>query len=372
MNETPTFLKNAYRQHFGGFRPVRDANAVTVNLTFDILDGCEHQCPGCFVRKKNPFFAAGDDVILAELISDLRSTGYSMDELNIGPTDIFSADNFNELVANPIFVDMANEFNLTVVTTLMDDSDKIARRIQEYQHAFPHRDRRVEVFVMLDLEKYIAKDWFYMNQLYRNIKLLADWNVFFLLNVYSEDMFDDMDLPTLTKRLLDDFGTKLRINPSYFRGTSGRHVLKYASKHKEMLERNVDGTSIERVFMNMADIYFNSFTTLNLCYADGELSLMTFLYEGIPQVDRRFVIDKREGKYHVEDIQNAVDRLTTEQFEYAQETDECATCKYVTCCVSRNILSYMDTRSITKCMLPRQLFRDASRAVELELRTKND
>lgn len=372
MTTEPTFLKNAYRQHFGGFRPLRDANAVTVNLTFDILDGCEHQCPGCFVRKKNSFFADGDDQVLLELVNDLRTAGYSMDELNIGPTDIFSADNFKELVDNDLFVTIANDFNLTVVTTLMDDSDKIANRIAEYQAAFPHRERRVEVFVMLDVKRYIAKDWFYMNQLYRNLKLLADWNVFFLVNVYSEDMFDDMDLPTLTDRLLGDFGTKLRINPSYFRGTSGRHVTRYASKHKEMLERNVDDKSIERVFLNMADIYFNSFSTLNLCYAEGKLSLMVFLYEGIPQVDERFVIEKRGGKYHIDDIQAAVDKLAVEQYEYAEKTDECSGCKYLTCCVSRNILSYMDTRNVTTCMLPRQIFRDASRAVELELRTQND
>lgn len=368
MTESPTFLKNAYRQHLGGFRPVTQANAVTVNLTFDILDGCEHQCPGCFVRKKNSFFAEGDDLVLKELVADLQAAGYSMDELNIGPTDIFSADNFQELVENEVFVDIANDFNLTVVTTLMDDSDKIAKRIAEYQAAFPHRERRVEVFVMLDLKRYIAKDWFYMNQLYRNIKLLADWNVFFLLNVYSEDMFDEMKLPVLTERLLTDFGTKLRINPSYFRGTNGRHVLRYASKHKEMLERNVDDKSIERVFLNMADMYFNSFTTLNLCYAEGKLSVMTFLYEGIPQVDQRFVIEKRDGKYHLEDIQSAVDRLIDEQFQYSTKTDECATCRHLTCCTSRNILSYMDTRNITKCLLPRQLFRDASRAIELQLR----
>lgn len=368
MNEQPTFLKNAYREHKGGFRPIRDANAITVNLTFDILDGCEHQCPGCFVKKRNSFFNEGDDAVLMELVNDLKAAGYSMDELNVGPTDIFSADNFSFLLANQIFVEMANEFNLTIVTTLMNDSAEIAAKVAAYEEAFPHRDRRVEVFVMLDLQKYIAKDWFYLNQLYRNIKLLADWNVFFLINVYSEDMFDDMDLPTLGQRLLEDFGTKLRINPSYFRGTSGRHVNRYAIKHKEMLERNVDDKSIERVFLNMADIYFNSFSTLNLSYAEGELSVMSFLYEGIPQVDTRFTIPKRDGKYHLEDIQQTIDKLFVDQYEYAEKTDECAECPYLTCCVSRNILSYMDTRNLTNCLLPQQLFRDASRAVELELR----
>lgn len=368
MNEQPIFLKNAYREHWGGFRPIRDANAITVNLTFDILDGCEHHCPGCFVKKRNSYFNEGDDLALLQLIEDLRSAGYSMDELNIGPTDIFSADNFEYLLKNQTFVEMANEFNLTVVTTLMDDSDAIAKKIAAYEVAFPHRDRRVEVFVMLDLKKYIGKDWFYLNQLYRNIKLLADWNVFFLVNVYSEDMFDEMDLPTLGQRLLDDFGTKLRINPSYFRGTSSRHVSRYAVKHKEMLERNVDDKSIERVFLNMADIYFNSFSTLNLSYAEGELSVMVFLYEGIPQIHDRFKVAKRDGKYHLEDIQQTVDRLFVEQYEYAEQTHHCADCRHLSSCVSRNVLSYMDTRAIKDCLLPQQLFRDASRAVELELR----
>lgn len=371
MNEQPTFLKNAYRKHVGGFRAVRDAPALTVNLTLDILDGCEHHCPGCFVKKSNSFMKDGDDEAVLQLIEDLKHAGYHMDELNIGPTDIFSADNFESILQKHSFVEMANDFNLTVITTLMNDSADIAAKIQAYQTAFPHRDRRVEVFVMLDVQKYVQQDWFYLNQLYRNIKLLADWNVFFLVNVYSETMFDEIDLPTITDKLLEDFGTKLRINPSYFRGTSGRHVQKYAVKHKQMMERNVDEMSIEKVFLNMADIYFNSFSTLNLCYAEGKLSVMTFLYEGIPQVDSRFEVPKRDGKYHLEDIQSTIDKLAVEQYAYAAETDECSSCPHLTCCVSRNILSYMDTRSVTSCLLPRQLFRDASRAVEMELRNND-
>lgn len=371
MNESPIFLPNAYRQHKGGFRPVAAANAITVNLTLDILDGCEHTCPGCFVKKRNSFFHDGDDRAILDLIEDLKAAGYSMDEMNVGPTDIFSANNFDQLLSSEDFIVSANDFNLTVVTTLLNDSESISRKLAEYQAKFEHRERRVEVFVMLDLERYIKKDWFYLNQLYRNIKLLADWNVFFLLNVYSENMFDQMDLPSLTERLLDDFGTKLRINPSYFRGTNGRHVDRYATKHKAMLERNVDDKAIERVFLNMADVYFNSFTTLNLCYAEGELSLMTFLYEGIPQVDRRFKIPKRNTKYHIADIEEAVDRLALEQYAFAAETDECSTCPHLSSCVSRNILAYMDTRKLRHCLLPRQLFRDASRAVELELRNND-
>ena len=367
-----TYLVNAYRSHVGGFRAVRDANAVTVNLTVDVLDGCEHTCPGCFVRKKNPFFEGTDDQTLRQLVEDLTASGFSMDELNIGPTDIFSADNFQEILASTDFIETANDFNLTVVTTLMDESNVIDNRIKQYQQAFIHRERRVEVFVMLDLVKYLANDILYMSKLHRNLKLISDWNVFFLINVYSEDMFEEMNLETLSQRLLDEFGTKLRINPSYFRGTSNRHVNRYATAHKNMLEKNVHGDAIQRVFLNMADMYFNSFTTLNLCYSDGKLSILTFLYEGIPVANDLTIIPKRDGKYHVEDILKTVDNLTDYQYTLASSMDDCSTCKHLTCCISRNTLSYMETRNITNCIVPKDLFRDASLVVEQQAEKTND
>lgn len=362
--DKPVFLQNAYRSHFGGFRAVRDAAFVSVDITLDVLNGCDHKCPGCFVQRKNDFMDR-DLKQIEHVIDEMIAADYDLNELFIGPTDIFSAINFKELISNPTFKRMSQHFTLTATSTLLNDTAQIHERLEFFRKELPHRDRDTELFIVLDLERYFKKDWFYINQMHRNIKLLSDWNVFFIVNVYSEDMFDEINLTDLGRRLKRDFGTKLRINPSYFRGTNKKHLERYATLHKNMLEKQISEDNINEVFLNMTDIHFSSYTLLAYCYSGGKLSVMPFIYEAIPQDNPMFDVVKDGSKYELTDIEQTHHRLAVGQYEYAQHTESCNTCEFLASCVGRNVLAYMESRRITKCLLPTALFRDASRAIEL-------
>lgn len=368
--DKPTFLQNAYRTHVGGFRAIRDAAFVSVDFTLDILNGCEHKCPGCFVQRKNDFM--DDDLARIEpLIQEMKAKGYDLNEMFVGPTDIFSAINYDQLINSEVFKRISRDFTITCTSTLLNDTADIDRKLQMFREAFPQRARETEIFVILDLTRYFNRDWFYINQLHRNIKLLHDWNVFFIVNVYSEDMFDELNLTELTVRLKKDFGTKLRINPSYFRGTSKRHIEGYAQKHKRLLEKQISTDNIQDVFLNMTDVYFNSYTLLSLCLNKGVLSVMPFIYEAIPQENAAFDIKPEGSKYELRDVEKKQHELTTRQYAYAPSTEKCDDCEHLASCVSRDVLAYMETREVTDCFLPTELFRDASRAIEL-LETRTD
>lgn len=362
--DKPTYLQNAYRSHMGGFRAIRDAAFVSVDFTFDVLNGCDHRCPGCFVQRKNDFMDR-DLLDIEDIIEQLREAKYDLNELFIGPTDIFSAINFEELVSNDTFKRISQHFTLTCTTTLLNDTFDIQAKLDIFNRELPHRDRKTEIFVILDLDRYFKKDWFYINQLHRNIKLLKDWNVFFIVNVYSEDMFNELKLTDLTVRLKRDFGTKLRINPSYFRGTSKRHVEHYAHQHRNMLEVQIDEENIKSVFLNMADQYFSSYTLLTYAYGHGKLTVMPFIYEAIPVEDPIFDVLKEGNKYTLASLEETHLNLALRQYEYADRTSSCDDCEHLASCVSRDVLAYMESRAITECFLPKSLFRDASRAIEV-------
>lgn len=360
----PTFLQNAYRSHVGGFRSVRDAAFVSVDLTLDVLNGCEHKCPGCFVQRKNDFME--QDLLKVEsLVEQLDSAKYDLNELFIGPTDIFSAINFEELIQSDTFKRISKHFTVTATSTLLNDTADVHRKLEFIRRELPHREREMELFVVLDLTKYSKRDWFYLNHLHRNIQLFYDWNVFFIVNVYSEDMFNEVNLTDLTVQLKKDFGTKLRINPSYFRGTSKRHLERYAKLHKRMLESQVSAENISDIFLNMTDVYFNSYTLKAYCYSAGKLSIMPFIYEAIPQDNDTFDVKMMGAKYDLADLDRAHHELTLRQYKYAEATKSCTDCEFLASCVSRNVLAYMESRQITKCFLPTELFRDASRSIEL-------
>lgn len=49
-------------------------------------------------------------------------------------------------------------------------------------------------------------------------------------------------------------------------------------------------------------------------------------------------------------------QLFVNQIIFTSETDECGICEYLMNCTSRNVLTYMEDRNITECMLPKVLF----------------
>ena len=222
---------------------------------------------------------------------------------------------------------------------------------------------------MLDIPKYITGDREYLDLFNRNLELLYDDNVFLLLNVYGEEMFDDMSLFDLNKKVKADYNTKVRVNPSYFRGTSKKHVERYAQLHKRMLEREINEDTIQGIFLNMIDIYFGGHTFGNYAFVNHELYISPLIYEAIPIDNPSVMVPKSaDGTYSLEEIEQKQQELFLEQHTYAEQTSECSSCKYLSSCVSRNVLSYMESRGVTDCFLPKNLFRDASRVIELENR----
>lgn len=361
-------LPNAYAEHKGGTRSLKDANWYSIDLTLDVLGGCEHKCPGCFVNRKLPFLE--DDLQkMAALTARWDHAGYDFNELFLGPTDMFSASNFDEVVTSPDFQFMSEYFTFTCTSTCLNDPMETKRRLLLLEECENWYDRNFEIFVVLDIPKYLAGDKEYLDLFNKNMSLLYNDNVFLLLNVYGEEMFDDMSLFDLNKKVKEDYNTKVRINPSYFRGTNKKHVERYAHLHKRMLEREITEETIGGIFLNMLDIYFGGHTFGNYTFTNHELYVTPILYEAVPMLEDYMRVWKDwGGNYTLQEIEHVERRLFDQQHVYAEKTNECFSCKYLASCVSRNVLSYMESRDITNCFLPKSLFRDASRVINLENR----
>lgn len=360
-------LPNAYAQHKGGTRALRDARWMSIDLTLDLLGGCEHKCPGCFVNKKLPFL--DDDLAtMADLVRKWSDADYDFNELFLGPTDILNATNFDAIINDTNFQMMSEYFTFTCTTTCLNDYDESKRRLQLLEDKCTNWwERNFEVFVIIDVPKYLSGDVEYMTTFTKNLELLYNDNVFLLLNVYSEEMFDDISLFDLNKKVKEDFNTKVRINPSYFRGTSKRHVERYAQLHKRMLEREITDETIKGIFLNMIDIYFGGHTFGNYAFVNHNLYVSPLIYEALPVDNRELMIPQNaDGLYDLDAIEQKHRELFARQHKYSYKTTECSSCKYLSSCVSRNVLNYMETREIHDCFLPKSLFRDASRVIELE------
>jgi hypothetical protein len=305
---------------------------------------------------------------MAQLTRQWVDNDYDVNELFLGPTDIFSATNFDSIVDDPHFREMCEVFTFTCTTTCLNDFEETNRRMEKLE-VFITQGREFEIFVVLDIPKYLAGDIVYLERFNRNLQLIDRSNVFFLLNVHQGDMFEGFNLDDLTTKLKADYGTKMRINPSYLRGTSKRHVEKYAHMHRDVMRDQINDKTIKTVFFNMIDKYFGG-TTFNIyTYTNHQLHVTPLIYEAIPLLNDQTTISARDdGFFDLDTVNDKINELEIAQYEYSDETTECSTCKYLTSCVERNVLSYMEDRNILDCFLPKEMFRDASRVIELENR----
>ena len=65
-----------------------------VKIQMDILDGCHHKCPGCFVHRRGNASDKSQVYMAKEFIRDITDQGILVDEILIGPTDFLASENF--------------------------------------------------------------------------------------------------------------------------------------------------------------------------------------------------------------------------------------------------------------------------------------
>jgi len=336
-----------------------DTDHIRTEFNANILTHCDFTCPGCYIRRNNDF--AGEDIKqIWELTQLFQQMDFYCEEIFIGPTDIFSAKNFDDIFLNPYMSNITKIFSLSVTSTLMTDSNEIARRmriIEKHLEQAPARD--MEIFVVVDLKKYLQRDVEYLTKFEKELRLFEKDIVYFIVNFSGTGMFDEISLVDLAKSLRKTYNVELRIAPSFFRIGNPRSLTIKARQFADMLTLQLAGNGISHdVPINMLNRYFGGYGFANFTFCNHELYVMPFLFEGIPQPHNIFKVSRANGKYTSTDISTKLTELTSHQYKYAMETEECFSCESLSSCVARKVLAYMETRGIKQCILPRKLLHD--------------
>lgn len=341
----------------GPHRPAKiaETDKLRSEFTLDLLDYCEFSCPGCFIKKRTkPSSKDLDDAV--EIMHTLQEMEVDCEDLFIGPTDIFSARNFEDLMLNPRMYELTKTFALSCSSTLMTDPEEVMRRMSIIEDHFtqaPARD--FDILVVIDIEKYTKRDVAYLARFESNLRWLEKDTVYFSVN-FSEDMFQHVELEKLAEMLWKDYNAPLRLNPSFLRVGSSRVVEANAHKMVNMLyEQLPNGGMSDHIIINMFDKYFAGDGFINLSFRNHELYFTPFIYEGVPQTHEVFRIPR---PYTPLMLTTKLSHIMLRQFPYAMQTEECPDCENLGSCTSRNVLAYMESRDITKCIVPRKFIRE--------------
>lgn len=332
LNSTPA----GYYTYIEGVSPINQ-DFLRVEVHADILHGCSQQCPGCFIPRKN--LTSADH--LETLHTLLQKSKLYPDEIVIGPTDIFDAENFWEIIEHPATKKLYETSGIGYTSTLLQPLDIIKEKHTAIWSLYEGVERinDMDFKIVLDINKYLNGD---VEDFCRRLELFTEGSVQFRVNYYP-GIFDRINYNELCDMVKEDFNAPVVILPSFLTDRNSRGKV---SKYLPMFVEELRKQNIKPEYKNlytMFDAQFNGYGCTNYSFYNGKLYMNPFLYDAILQ---------RTPNFEVVDM-NTQDFLS-KNLAYAEKTKECATCPYLMSCAERNVLFYMEDRGITECVLPKE------------------
>ena len=306
-----------------------------VKLQLDVLDGCKHQCPGCFVHRRGNASKENQLKDCISFINDIHSRGILIDEIIIGPTDFLSSENFYEVM--PHLVDMINEHSpiLAFITTLIDDN---VDRWVEWLRDSINLNTEIEIGIAIDPAKFHHIN--YLENINNKLKYIdskVDHDVTFTFLVNIKDY--GLDYDKLHEDIVDKFKTTFDLIPSVSRSHKPNIILAAIDKFNDYFNALPKDTKLNNIMVDHSHAGMN-YNVLN--YKTGEWWISPFLYENMAIYDDMVKIES------FDDVQP----LLESQIERAKGT-ECESCPFFFSCYNRKIILLRDYLGVDRCIAPK-------------------
>lgn len=336
---------------------IAQADSYRIRFNAEFLNGCQFNCAGCFVNRKVKYDPS-DVSYLAEMIRKLKSDGVTVDEIILGATDFFGAYNTIDIIRDDNFNKLFDDGSivLTFLSTLQSDDNRINEVIDVFNTSFSNPETEVEFLIPIDVKAVLINDREYINSIKHKLKLIERMNVkidyALQVNIRNIDNeIEDFDMVTVCKRVRDEFKTILEFNPSFMRSGNISKVKDTLKAWNKMLERCVTEDSKDSVILTVSNKYHAGSNERTFTIKNGELYLTPFIYENVIVLNNKFKLPKDKG------LVNWDVGYEAQQYNYISQTDSCSECEFVSSCISKLVLKYMEEYDIKECLLSRKTMR---------------
>lgn len=339
-------------------RDLASADHFYLNINFELLNGCKFSCRGCYVEKNSQTPITQEQFVkLNKLIKSFKDNLYSPFIAFVGPTDFLAAENFEKVFDDPSFVEMFHNFKRLSLQTTYLGMKNVQKSAEILKKNFS--DLEIEINIVIDPGKIM--DDIYLKVLEKNktqfLGFLGrdDIKTFGVMNVYDysktkiADLLQNYDfihnrVAHLVETTVDynfSAGRKVDLTNGEFLDLADRLKLLYdsseLSENKEFFLKADSGKTTD----SLIERQYN--------YRGGEIYHSPLLYERFVNFRESFRIPLQD--HSVSEVEQYDDNLQISQYRFAEQTEECATCPFLTSCVNRGILHLMETFDTKKCLV---------------------
>ena len=332
------------------FSAITDMGTYKIQVNLEILEGCSYMCPGCFVKRRGNWNPKSID-LFHSLAYELKDrTDIVLDDIVIGPTDFYGAENLEEIINNPKLADAILmmpednrnvQHNCSILGSLSEED--IDGKIKAIENSpLGKAVEAWDVQIALDLNR-LMTDIIYMEALDRRIETFKNSSLNFEISMATnivqgveEILFAAIDF-VRTK-----YETVIEVLPSVVR--SFNHSAKHGDKlfeWNDMLTRlSVDQNRFKNKFHFLqGDVSHKAFHYSVVSLYQGDMYMSPFIYENAQIHVDDFKVTVNGSL--VDSILNKKNEVVNRQIENSSDK-ECGSCKYLNICANRMVPMIMD------------------------------
>lgn len=337
-------------------------------MTFDISDGCKHNCNGCMVIKEKARLPTDLEwVKLFNLVEDLRDNNVDIAEITLGPTDLLSAHNREEIFNSPLvkeFVDNFKVINFNI--TCLSHKDELYEWFGK-QVSNLGKDKYVYLFIPVEASQLYNR--FYLDNLRYRIGIIHNClsndvsieQVVPVMNIHKGVVFNKKTGEGLTQKIYHDYYNMKLYGDSYFDfgihyGRDGLSVddandfidiIKLTNDIRLPIMDYLRDRATNRHADFLTELNDTEGIMFNLYWNEGKMYKKVHVGEVVPICDERFNLNLVNW-----DTKELVDRLTTsylDQYEYGNSLSKCKSCPFIINCALADRFRIMQIANTDRC-----------------------
>lgn len=336
-----------------------------IDFTMEIAKGCRHNCSGCVVDKEdNSFPTEAEFDKLDKMVDDFESNNLQLLSFIIGPTDILSSENMDDVLSHPRMKSLARRFVKTTLNCAFLDPnpsiyEKLAEQVEELipngllKFTIPFEIRHLDNLAYIEgIRNRIA---FFESCL----KTVEVTRVYAVVNFEESIANDKRRNFTLTHDMMMR-SYKVDIHPmvhSDFILPHGRDSLRDVTNRDKFLSslHHLNDLLLKtyQIGVEKNDIYdivelqLSEGEDWDLVYRNGELYIPPFIVEAFASFEPEY---KVSGEWTFDSIFDQKTKGFFEAIEIAQTNGICTGCEFIAKCAERGVQKIMEITKSDRCI----------------------
>jgi len=336
-----------------------------IDFTLDVAHGCKFSCTGCHIDKVSGRMPTEEEFNRLDLLVDeMNANGFSAMNLAIGPTDIMTAENRNDILTHPRVKQLSEKFMKTAINCAFLE---------------PHNEQYIEfgknlnwllygkmVKFIIPFEAFHIDNQSYIEKIRHRVKLTVEHmpnvlhtKTYLNVNYETSQIYDRQNNTNITEELIlkmydsellegFDVGIILPHPRSNLRNKIiATNFLNAAKKLKSTLASA--RTKYGKDSISIAEVKIEEGKDWDIVYKNNKLYMPPFLLEGLASFDKVFEVKE---DWTLSGLYKSYNDSIVSQLKWASSAPECKDCKFMGLCAERGIHNLMMITETTECISP--------------------